>query len=225
MTTSINTYTYAIIEDDPYWQAKIAELLVPADAWVCKFAYPSFEAFVQSGEDRLDTHFLLLDSRLPGLSGECCVRHFRKLLPASTKIVMVSAYDDMATLSSALRQGADGFVVKHNLSTGLGNQLLSIRESGALLSPDAARQVIQKLQVDSIAYMEDGLLSPKEWQMLHRMAQGDTYEQAAENLRMPLNTFRYYIKKLFKTLKVETSTAAVTWYNRRSQEKQDSETV
>jgi DNA-binding NarL/FixJ family response regulator len=219
MTTP--TYTYSIIEDDPYWQNKIAELLTPANTWIRMFSYPSFEAFVQSGEDRLDIHFLLLDSRLPGLSGECCVRLFRKLLPDYTKIVMVSAYDDMATLSAALRQGADGYVVKSDLSTGLGEQLLSIRESGALLSPDAARQVIQKLQVDSTPYMENGLLSPKEWQMLHRLAQGDTYEQAAENLRMPLNTFRYYIKKLFKTLKVDTSTAAVSWYNKRSQGKQE----
>ena len=55
-------------------------------------------------------------------------------------------------------------------------------------------------------------LSPKEHQILQRLADGDTYEAAAKKLHMTTDLLRYYIKKIYKTLGVENKGAAVKKY-------------
>ena len=55
-------------------------------------------------------------------------------------------------------------------------------------------------------------LSAKEWQILKCLANGDSYETASNRLRISINTFRYYVKKIYRIIHVENRSEAVKWY-------------
>lgn len=213
------TYNYAIISEDANCVELIRKILVEENNWQCCFHYPSLESFILSGESAGRVQFLLLDIHLTGLSGELCVEIFKRILPSQSKIVALGHEASSDTLTKVLKRGADGLLTKAGIDDQLGKQLLGIRKHGVLLSPDMTEKLIRKLFVESQAYQEPGLLSPVEWDILYRLAEGDTYERAAKQLGLKLNNFRYHIKKLFKTLNVDSSTAAVSWYHKRVSEK------
>jgi DNA-binding NarL/FixJ family response regulator len=209
---------YGMIISDPYWESKIRKFLPEDSGWKCEFSYSSLESFLVAKESNCNIHFLLMDVHLPGLSGELCVDIFRKFLDKQSKIVMLSSTIDLKVIANALKRGADGFLSKDMLDEKLESQLLSIRREGVLVSPDVSQKLVKKLFAESPVYMENEFLSQQEWSILHRLAEGDTYEQAASNLGMTLNNFRYHIKKLFKNLNIENSTSAVSWYLKRRSE-------
>lgn len=216
--SKIQGFAFGIVSEDKACVKFIQRLLSEDDDWRCQFEYSSLESFLMSGESGQGIRFLLLDVQLSGLSGEMSIEIFRRLLSRHTKIVMLGEEASGTMLIKVLRRGADGFLTKERIDDQLGYQLWGIRKQGILLTPDLAEKLVQKLFVESQAYQETGLLTPTDWDILYRLSEGDTYEQAATQLGLTLNTFRYHIKKLFRTLSVESSREAVNWYHKRVME-------
>ena len=67
------------------------------------------EALVKAGGDRLDA--ILLDVRMPGMSGLDVLRRIRAL-GSAVRVVMLTALEDEAIQQEALRLGANDYVTK-----------------------------------------------------------------------------------------------------------------
>ena len=61
--------------------------------------------------DEVDVDLVLLDLKMPGISGFSGLIYLRAQYPA-IPVVILSALDDGDTVTRALRQGASGFVPK-----------------------------------------------------------------------------------------------------------------
>ncbi len=90
----------------------------------------------QSGEQALGLaesvrpDLVLLDLRLPGLSGAEAARRLRALLPDAILILM-STRNDEGTREAALAQGADGFVSKFEVNARLMPEIERLRAARA----------------------------------------------------------------------------------------------
>lgn len=112
----------AIVEDDDPLRDALESILKVAGFAVDKF--PSAEAFLDS-PDRQKTSCLVLDVRLPGMSG---IELQRRLLDMNCEIpiVFVTANGDASVRDRVMKAGAAGFLAKPVRSEAL---LASIRNA------------------------------------------------------------------------------------------------
>lgn len=100
-----------IVDDHAGVRALIRQIADLPLAAVCECA--SGEAALAALSD-FTPDVVTMDVHLPGLSGFDATRAIRASHP-TTRVVVVSAYDEPATREAALGAGADEFIAKDNL--------------------------------------------------------------------------------------------------------------
>lgn len=108
MTRAATVGLVGIVDDDESIRNSISSLL--RSAGYRTLVFESAEAFLDSG--RIDeTDSLVLDVRMPGLSGIELQRHLREM-DCSVPIIFVTAHADDKVRQAALAQGAVAFFGK-----------------------------------------------------------------------------------------------------------------
>ena len=97
-----------VVDDDEDVRASIAEFLEEEGALV-SVAGSAEEAL--SVMSKAHPELVISDVRMPGLSGLDLLRVIRERTP-STDVVLMTAFDDMPTIVSAMRAGASDFLTK-----------------------------------------------------------------------------------------------------------------
>jgi DNA-binding NarL/FixJ family response regulator len=101
-----------VVDDSAPWRRFVSTIAQKEPGWhVVGEVSDGLEA-VQKAEE-LTPDVILLDIGLPTLNGIEATRQIRKVAPNS-KILFVSAYDDLDIVEGALNTGASGYVVKAN---------------------------------------------------------------------------------------------------------------
>jgi FixJ family two-component response regulator len=98
----------AIVDDDP-WVRKSLERLIKAEGLRTE-TFASAEDFIRAGDHR-ETACLILDLRLPGMSG-LELQHRLVIDNDHLPIVFVSAHDEPETRYEAMKAGAIAFLSK-----------------------------------------------------------------------------------------------------------------
>jgi DNA-binding NarL/FixJ family response regulator len=151
---------------------------------------------------------LLLDIGLPGVSGVEGIPSFRARWPRM-HILMLTVFEERERVFQAICSGASGYLLKN---TPPGNLLTAIREAsngGAPLSPSIARKVLGMIQAIGGPDKLEHDLSPQQMRLLGLLADGHTYQSAADQMGIALNTVRDYVGKIYERLHVNSKTAAV----------------
>src|ERR1700678_2111660 len=106
-----------IVEDDPQLQRHLLEILATAPDVKCVGAF-------STGEEALrkiplqNPDVVLMDVKLPGMSGIHCVARLKKLNP-QLQIIMVTVYKDSERIFMALKAGAYFYLLKSAAPTQL----------------------------------------------------------------------------------------------------------
>lgn len=97
-----------LVEDEPAVRRSISQSLRELGLEV--HATDTAETALDLVEE-LEPDVVLSDVRLPGMDGIELLRLLRKTVP-SVDVILITAYDDMATVARAMREGAFDFLVK-----------------------------------------------------------------------------------------------------------------
>lgn len=95
------------------------------------------------GQERFDV--ALVDMGMPGLCGPDLIRMLREVDP-EMHIVTVTSFDDRHHVLSALDAGAEGYVLKTELSENLGNALQDVVAGKSPLSGTAASILLRHVR-------------------------------------------------------------------------------
>lgn len=159
----------------------------------------SVEAFLEhNGIEDID--ILLLDIKLPGMSGLEGMRPLRERMP-DTDIIMLTTYEDEHVIFKALCGGATSYISKR---TSLDNVLVAVRtvsNGGSYMSPFIARKVIQYF---SPKQKSDEGLTPRQQQIVQALKEGDSYKMIADKLQISLHTVADHIKNIYRKLHVNS---------------------
>lgn len=158
---------------------------------------------------RPDTDLVLLDLHMPGSHGLMGLVSLRAEHPG-VAVVMISAHDDPATIRRALAYGATGYLTKRadldTLQTGLRAVLdceewlpPSLRDAVAALPPSAGDR-------DTAARL--AALSPQQFKVLTRVADGRLNKQIADELGIQERTVKAHMSAIFEKLAVRNRTQA-----------------
>lgn len=150
---------------------------------------------------------VLMDIDMPGITGVEAVRQIREY-DLKTQIIMLTVFDDDRHVFDALMAGANGYLLKRNVSDRLVMAIQEVLEGGAPMSPSIARLVIDQLhgQRPTNQYM----LTEREKEILKSLSKGNSFKLIASDLGISLETVRTHIKRIYDKLHVHSQGEAIS---------------
>jgi len=154
---------------------------------------------------------ILMDIRLPRMSGIECTSRLKELLPA-TPIVILTVLDDDELIFRALEAGADGYLLKRSKPADLRVALLDVLAGGAPMSSAIARRVVRSFRRPPANPSNEAQLSTREIEVLGLLSHGLSNKEIADQMRLSIETVRSYLKTIYEKLHVHCRTEAVMRY-------------
>src|SRR5450756_601879 len=124
--------TVVVVEDDMELRAQLAKILKSSPDVTFLGAFASAEEATPKIA-RLQPDVVLMDIKLPGMSGTQCVAEIKKM-PQSTQVIMVTVYEDSDSIFSALKAGADGYIIKSDSPEQLLDAIRNVSDGGGSMS-------------------------------------------------------------------------------------------
>jgi DNA-binding NarL/FixJ family response regulator len=155
----------------------------------------------------------ILDVRLPDGSGIEVCREIRSQMPEIACLMLTSYADDEA-LFAAIMAGAAGYVLKQVGGMDLIDDVRRVAKGESLLDETLTEEVVKRLRSGSEPDPRLASLTPRERQILHLMANGDTNRQIAAEIFLAEKTVKNYVSSLLAKLGMERRTQAASYATR-----------
>jgi two-component system, NarL family, response regulator DevR len=148
---------------------------------------------------------LLLDLKLPDMSGVELCQRLVELNPA-TAVLILTAFIDRSLVNACLQAGARGYLLKDAENLRLPEQLLSVAQGHAALDPRAADVLAEYVRRRE---HPPEMLNLREVEILRLIAQGLTTKEIGGQLHLSENTVKGYVKDILAKLGVHNRIEAV----------------
>jgi DNA-binding NarL/FixJ family response regulator len=196
-----------VVEDDRTLRQQIVDILGTASDIRCIGAFASAEEALKAIPMKAPD-VVLMDIKLPGMSGIDCVAKLKRMLP-SLQIIMVTIFEDSERIFRALKAGASGYLVKSRPPEQLLEAIRDVYSGGSPMSSHIARKVVQHFHLLDPSPKEAENLSPREEQVLDLLACGFIYKEIGDKLNISVETVRTYVKNICNKMHVRNRLEAV----------------
>lgn len=161
--------------------------------------------------EELDPDLILLDLNMPGMNGLETLDQLRtRTLSGRVVVFSVSNHED--DVISALKRGADGYLLKDMEPEDL---LRSLHQSaaGQVVISEALTPVLAASLRESRPSSERDVqqLTPRECDILKLIAQGLPNKMIARKLTITESTVKVHVKHLLKKMKLKSRVEAAVW--------------
>jgi len=201
-------YRVLLTDDHALFREGLAGIVSSQDDMeVVGEANDGLEAVIMAQEIKPD--LILMDVQMPGMDGLEATRQIKQVLPETT-IVVLTVRDDDDKLFEALKNGAQGYLLKDIRSHEMLSKLRAALNGDAALSPTLAGKVLTEFRRMSLNRREDldgskdDSLTDRETEVLSLVATGATDKEVAEKLVISLNTVKTHMRNILSKLHVST---------------------
>jgi DNA-binding NarL/FixJ family response regulator len=145
----------------------------------------------------------LLDVNMPGLNGIDAAARLSASRP-EVAVLMLTMFDDDASVFAALRAGARGYVLKDSGREGLLRAIRAVAGGEAIFSASIAGRVLDFFarRRPSVAPDDFPMLTARERDVLHLIAQGQSNPQISAQLGLSPKTTSNYVSAILTKLQV-----------------------
>jgi DNA-binding NarL/FixJ family response regulator len=194
-----------LVDDHPVVRGGLRLVLTAGDAVaVVGEAETGREAIRLAGE--LAPDVAVVDLGLPDISGLDVTRAIRAGLP-STRILIVTMYDEEEYILGVLEAGADGYLLKQSPGDELRSAVVRIHAGERVLHPRALQALIARATSRPAPPVE--ALSEREREVLQLLADGGTSKEIAVALGLRPKTIENHRARILDKLGAANSAAAV----------------
>ena len=198
----------ALVEDKRLIREGLGEILDRAAGMRCVGTYPSLETALPALEEK-PCDVLLLDIQLPGMSGIEGVRVVLERHP-ETRVLILTVYDEEEKVFDAIRNGASGYLLKKTPPAQIAEAVRQARDGGSPLSPEVARRIVEHFRAAPARERPESSLTGQERALLRLLADGHSYQAAAGQLGVSINTVRDHVRSIYEKLHVHSKSEAVS---------------
>ena len=160
--------------------------------------------------ERLHPDVVLLDIRLPGVSGIDLCSNVTSLYP-QTAVIILTTFAEESLVAQCIQAGARGFIVKDIERFDLKRSIRAVARGEAVIDSKVAVAVLAQLrrapQVNQEPFPEP--LSTQQIVILRLIAQGLSSREIATQLYLSENTVKGYVQEILHRLGVKNRTEAV----------------
>jgi DNA-binding NarL/FixJ family response regulator len=197
-----------VIDDNRGFCLILSEALNQSDAVECQKCFHSCKSAIQAltTEDLLPS-VILLDIKMPRMSGLDAISTIRRITPA-THIIMLTSYDLDENIRTAMNRGAAGYLLKSSTPTDIINAIEKVQKGGSPLDPMITKKIMQAFlgQSEENPYH----LTRRERDILQCVASGLTTLEVSHNLNLSYYTVDTHLKNIFQKLNVHNRHGLVT---------------
>ena len=207
----VNPQSVLIVEDLPEtlnWLKSLVSEVFPNAQLVTAETLKAARQEIQRHEYEL----ILLDLGMPDGTGLDLIREIRNDPKSGTYIVVTTIFDDDENLRSALRLGANGYLLKDDDQAEMIANLRNLISDRPPFSTRALNKMVQDFHVNS---EDDVKLTIREEEVLRLIAKGYNVSQAAEMLQLTSNTVKGYLKTIYSKLGISSRAEATSEAIRR----------
>jgi DNA-binding NarL/FixJ family response regulator len=155
---------------------------------------------------------VLMDLRMPGVDGIAATKAVLEARPEA-RVVVLSAHDDEADVAQAVDAGAAGFLSKTVAMKDVARVVRAAARGDTLIAPQEARRMkeLARRRREQTAALGERVsrLSPRETEILQRMAEGKPPSEIARELSISANTLRTHVQNILFKLKVHSKMEAL----------------
>ncbi len=195
-----------LADDHPMYRYGVAAVLATADEIeLVGEACDGGELIALVDTERPDV--VLTDLAMPGLDGASACRQLLTRQPDLGVLVLTMHADD-ESLVSALRAGARGYLVKGADKAELIRAILAVADGQAVYGAAVAQRIARLFGAARPAAPPFPDLTPREREVLDRLADGARNSEIAGQLGMTDKTVRNHVSAILMKLQVPDRTAA-----------------
>ena len=202
-----------LIDDHTLFRAGLSDLLTRRKIEVVAAVGSGVEGIKIAAEADLD--IVLLDMRMPQMDGISVLRKLKEVHP-NLPVAMLTTSSDESDLVGALRNGAQGYLLKDMDPDDLVVALRNIISGKTVVAPDLAPVLASAVQGDNNNEKEEeqedpfAVLTPREFEILTLLAEGQSNKVIARNLGISDGTVKLHVKAILRKLNISSRiTAAV----------------
>ena len=159
----------------------------------------------------LEPDILLIDISIPEEGIEAAVGIARG--GSTCKLVVLTALDDVMSVSKALAAGVKGYILKGVSGTELVAAIKSIHRGLPFVTPELASRLLTDAKGGALLPMREAklqaALSYREQQILAHVSNGLTNKEIADRLGLTVGTIKHYVTQLFKKMNVRNRLEAI----------------
>ncbi|WP_394275676.1 response regulator [Luteococcus sp.] len=192
-----------LVDDHPMWIEALGEDLVQAGFEIAAVAHDGQECLRRARAARPDV--IVMDLRIPEPDGATCIQVLLRDFP-ETKVLVVSASGEREDVLRAVKAGAKGYLVKSASRAELVEGVCRTAQGDAVFTPGLAGLVLGEFRrMATIAHdpgAEGPQLTPRETDVLRRVAKGMAYREIAVELFVSHRTVQNHVQNVLRKLQL-----------------------
>ena len=204
--------TVLITDDHPLFRKGMRALLE---------SMPDIEVVgeAKSGQEAIDMvsqkqpDMVLMDLQMPNGGGLAATRQISEKYP-DVHILVVTLFEDDESVFAALRAGARGYILKDQDRDRVTRYIADMAGGEVALSGNIASRLVDYFNTRGQP-VRDGVLAPREEDVLRSIAKGFNVATTAEMLGLTSNTVKSYVKTIYSKLGVSSRAEATAEAIRR----------
>lgn len=179
---------------------------------------------------QLAPQVILLDNHLPGVMGVDAIRGLREVAPAS-RVLMLTVSEDGHDLAAALRNGAQGYLLKTIEGDLLAEAIRRAARGEPVVSPELMGKLVAAFQsqgapepalapvaqtpLSTDASAAVAQLSPREEDVLREIARGASNKEIARTLDIAETTVKIHVQHILRKLGLSSRVQAAVYASDR----------
>jgi len=197
----------SIVEDNPGTRNNLVKLLGSEPQLRFLHAYASGEEAVRGILSVQKPDVVVVDIKLPGMSGYECVAKLKATMP-DLRVLILTTYQESDLIFNCLRAGANGYLLKEMPAEELIQAIQQVHSGGAPMSMQIARKVVAYFHEIKKPQTASAKLTAREQEILALLAKGYLYKEIADQLGISLNTMKSHQHAIYEKLHVQSRTEA-----------------
>lgn len=175
---------------------------------------PDFQVIAEAGDGleaqikarKLKPDLILMDVIMPGCDGLKATQQIKQELPQTT-IVMLTVREDDELLFQAIRNGAQGYLLKNISSVAMLEMLRAAMHGEAAITPAVGSRMLEEFRrISHLASQDPQKLKPltqREKEILSLVIAGDTNNEIAAKLHISIHTVKTHMRNILSKLHQE----------------------
>jgi DNA-binding NarL/FixJ family response regulator len=196
-----------LVEDNHTFRNTVARVLSRIEGIECSQHFSNAEDVLDAMLGGGVPDVILLDVELPGQNGIEAIQKIRSISP-STRVVMLTVFDDQEKIFKAVCAGASGYLLKTSPVQSIVESIHEALAGGAPMTPRVASSVLQMFS-KMAQPKQDYRLTEREKTILDLMTQGLIKKEIADQLSLSYHTVDTHLRNIYAKLHVHNCTGAV----------------
>lgn len=199
-----------VIDDHPLFRRGVRQLMGLEDGFEVVGEASSGPEGIELLQE-LQPDLVLLDLNMEGMDGTQVLQALRAS-GCTAKVAMLTVSDQEQDLVTALRSGADGYLLKDTEPEELLIQLRQIVAGRLILTEGLSEHLARAMRTkDEPQSVDQPRFTPREKEVLDLIAEGLNNKQIARRLDLSEGTVKVHVKHLLKKLGLRSRLEAALW--------------